>query len=127
MKLTNAIKVPVMLAVMGCGLMLAEPAAAQQEINPTQYDEGPNMAPLNQAVNPASDPQATMITGDNSASNLPEATQVSSQHSAAAGAAWAVPVGLGAMLLIGTVMIVGEDRRRTGRASGTAAANDSAA
>lgn len=126
MKLTNAIKVPVMLAVMGCGLMLAKPAAAQEEIDPTHFDEGPSMVPFNQPVNPAPVAEATMISANTSASNESQPTQVSAQNSAAAGAAWAVPVGLGAMLLVGTVMIVGEDRRRAGHAAGATASDSSA-
>ena len=124
MKFTNAIKFPVMVAVMGCGLMLAKPAAAQQDVNPTDYNEGPNMVSLNQPVNPEPVAQVTTtISANSTASIQAEGTQAAARKSSAAVSVWALSTGLGTMLLIATIVTVSDNRRRNGAIRGNSASD----
>jgi len=63
MKLQKVVRVPAMLiAVAGVGLLLARPASAQQDMDPTHFDDSQDTVALTQPVNATPGAEAANIS-----------------------------------------------------------------
>jgi hypothetical protein len=113
MNFQKMVRMQVMVIAAGAGLFLARPAQAQQDVNPTQYDDSYNMVPLNQ---PASAQDAKLITVSAPGSLETKQKNAAETKSAASSALMTLLLGGGSLLLIGSAAAVGDTRRRGERA-----------
>jgi hypothetical protein len=123
MKFQKMIRVQLMLAALGAGLLLAKPVYAQQDTDPTLFEATSGASQQRQdGFNVPASPQAA--TNINAETAAPLAVQEQEADAAVmtsvdVNTISAVMVGIGAIVLMGMAEAVRGSRRRTWRAAGS--------
>jgi hypothetical protein len=116
MKFQKMIRIQMMLMGMGAGLLLARPACAQQDMDPTIFEDSANTPVMDQPLNATPSAEATKVAAADSAAPLAaqrvDATGLTSMDMSAVVV---LMIGIGSIVLLGLAEAVREGRRRTWR------------
>jgi hypothetical protein len=117
-KFQKLVRMPMMLAVVGTGLLIARPASAQQDLDPTHFDDSQGTVRFNQPVDLTSNAAVANL----SAENAPVTLKVEETGNTPVDAsALLMLLGTGAIALIGTAKAMEGRRRRREGVGGSAA------
>lgn len=121
MKFQKVIRVQLMLAGLGAGLLLAKPVYAQQETDPTLFEATSDASQQNQeGFNVPVAPQAaTNMTAEAVAPLAMQEEDASVLTSVDVNSILALMVGIGSIVLMGIGEAVRGSRRRTWRVAGS--------
>jgi len=117
MKFQKMIRVQLMLMGLGAGLLMAKPAVAQQDTNPTLFEAASDTSQPGQAAFNAAPPPEAMIRVTAYASTTPAAQESDEAQVTALDikTILALMVGIGSIVLLGMAEAVRGSRRRTWR------------
>jgi len=114
MKFQKMIRIQMMLMGMGAGLLLTRPASAQQDMDPTIFEDSANTPVMDQPLNETPSAEATKVAAADSAAPLAaqrvDATGLTSMDMSALVV---LMIGIGSLL--GLAEAVRGSRRRTWR------------
>jgi hypothetical protein len=116
MKFQKMIRIQMMLMGMGAGLLLTRPACAQQDMDPTIFEDSANTPVMDQPLNETPSAEATKVAAADSAAPLAaqrvDATELTSMDMSALVV---LMIGIGSIVLLGLAEAVRGSRRRTWR------------
>jgi hypothetical protein len=117
MKFQKMIRIQLMLVVgLGAALLLARPVCAQQDMDPTPFDDSSNTIATDQALNATPSPEAASLPAANSAAPLAtKEVDEAGLTSVDTSAVVLLMVSIGSIVLLGAVEAVRGSRRRTWR------------
>jgi hypothetical protein len=116
MKFQKMFRIQMLLMGMGAGLLLAKPVCAQQDMDPTIFEDSANTTVMDQALKATPSAEASEVAPADSVAAL------AAQEVGAAGltsmdtsAAAVLMIGIGSIVLLGLAEAVRGSRRRTWR------------
>ena len=116
MKFQKMIRIQMMLMGMGAGLLLVRPVFAQQDVDPTIFEDSANTTVMDQASNATPSAEAAKVAAVDAVAPLAaqgmDATGLTSMDTSAVVA---LMIGIGSIVLLGLSEAVGGGRRRTWR------------
>lgn len=116
MKFQKMIRIQMMLMTgIGAGLLLAGPACAQQDVDPSFFDYAYNTTVVDQASNAAPDAEAPMVVGADPTAPLATLRESAIALMSVDTPATVALIGIGSIVLLGMAKAVRGSRRRTWR------------
>jgi hypothetical protein len=116
MKFQKMIRIQMMLMGLGAGLLLARPVCAQQDTDPTLFDDSSNTFAMDQTQNATTSAEAAKVAATDSAAPL--ATQemnAARLTSVDTSAVVLLMIAIGSIVVLGMAEAVRGSRRRTWR------------
>ena len=116
MKFQKMIRIQMMLMGMGAGLLLTRPAGAQQDMDPTIFEDSANTRVMDQALNATPSAEATKVeAADSAAPPAAQRVDATGLTSMDMSEVVVLMIGIGSIVLLGLAEAVRGGRRRTWR------------
>jgi hypothetical protein len=117
MKFQKMIRVPLMLVGLGAGLLMGKPVCAQQDTDPTLFEEAADTTQPDQAAfNVAPPPEAVIrVTAYAAAPSSAQEAYEAQLTALDLKTVFALMIGIGSIVLLGMAEAVRGSRRRTWR------------